>query len=254
MEKYTLYLDESTTHKGNYQNQVFSMAGVIIKNADYYILESELNCIKTKLWYDIPNPTQIILHQMEVNEATHNRNKKHEFDRFKKNGFRVLLYNGLSSLFDTGLLTVLGTTIKLDALNQYFVKGIKSDPYLISLQMIMENYCHFLFRNNAVGEIIYESRNQTEDERMRNRFYHIKLMGSMYIDANIMNKYLLSIVFEKKENNNTGLQIADFVPNYFARKALGLPTSKISIDKKLRIYRYDGGLNLRNRFGVKNMP
>lgn len=46
MEKYTLYLDECTTKSFTTNIASFSMAGVIIKNKDYSIIENKLNILK----------------------------------------------------------------------------------------------------------------------------------------------------------------------------------------------------------------
>ena len=51
-------------------------------------------------------------------------------------------------------------------------------------------------------------------------FNHVKAMGSMFISPFAMQNYLREIDFPPKSSNNPGLQIADFIPNPFARNAL----------------------------------
>lgn len=253
-DKYTLYLDESTTHN-NHRNQVFCMAGVIIKDSEYSsIIVPEMKSLKKSIWYDVPSPENIIIHQKEVNDGQKCRTQNPDFVRFRQNRYSRMLYGGLDTIFSRNSLTVIGTCIIIDDLNRFFVNSIKRDKYLIALQLLLENYCHFLSRNNGIGKIVYESRTETDNEKMRMRFYHIKLMGSMYIDAPVMLKRLTTIEFPSKKDNVEGLQIADFVPNYFARKQLNKPQKRINIDNQLRRCRYDGNLNLRDRFGVKIMP
>ena len=66
---------------------------------------------------------------------------------------------------------------------------------------------------------------------------------------------LTTIQFRTKGDNIPGLQLADFARNYYARLCLGKKAKRFNIDTELRKYRYDGGgLNLRERFGVKFMP
>lgn len=254
MAKYTLYLDESTTHN-NFNNKVFCMAGVIIKDEDYSnIIIPEMNNLKRRIWHNVANPTDIVIHQKEVNEGIKRKATDSNFTRFSQNRYCKMLYEGLNNLFSQNTMTIVGTCIVMDDLNLYFNNGIKTDQYLIALQLLMENYCHFLCSTNGVGKILYEARHEHENEKMRIRFYNIKLMGSMYVNSSIMITRLRSIDFPKKKDNNIGLQLADFVPNYFARKELGKDKKRYNIDNKLRICRYDGGLNLRDRFGVKVMP
>jgi hypothetical protein len=257
MKNYTLYLDESLTHSGNYQNKVFCMAGVIIKDDNYLIIDKKLNDLKNIIWSDLPNPQSIILHQVRVNDAEKgkiNISKYPEYERFKANKNRKLLYEELGKIYDTKFMTIVGASIKENDLGSFFTIHNNPDKYLITLQLLIENYCHFLCKLNARGKILYESRNAIDNERMRDRFYHIKLMGSMYITKETMNERLMSIEFDLKDNNNSGLQIADFIPNSFARKHSKFNQYKYNIEKQLRIYRYDGGLNIRDRFGIKFMP
>ena len=254
--KYTLYLDESTTHNGSYKNETFCMAGVIISNNDYSSLESDLNNIKKNIWGDHPCPSDIILHQMEIRNAQKTRKSVNsDYMRFRSNSYNRLLFDGLSGIFNSGKLVVIGACVDIDKLTLCFGNRFTQDKSLIALQLMLENYCHFLCCNDGVGEIVYESIDSVADEKMRTRFYNIKLMGSMYIDTKTMRERLSTMNFYPKNMNNAGLQIADFVPNYFARKNLEKSPQRFNIDDELRRCRYDGnGLNMRNRFGVKCMP
>ena len=85
-------------------------------------------------------------------------------------------------------------------------------------------------------------------------FNHVKAMGSMFISPFAMQNYLREIDFPPKSSNNPGLQIADFIPNPFARNALKKKQNKYSIYSQLRLLRYDGGLKRYDRFGMKIMP
>lgn len=259
MDNYTLYLDESTTHSGNYKDDVLCMAGIIIKDDDYSIIENDLNHLKRVLWSDVTNPNEIVLHQMQLNQATKHKNYKNKkiepsYERFKINSKCRQLYELLGGIFDKNSIYVIGATLDMQMLKTYFNYGNKPDPYLITLQLIMENYCHFLCNNSSRGKIIYESIDNIVNQRLQDRFFHVKLMGSMYISKETMEKHLMSMEFIRKEKNNAGLQLADFVPNYFARTYNNFKLHRFNIDKQLRLYRYDGNLNLRDRFGVKNMP
>lgn len=73
MEKYTLYLDECTTKSFTTNIASFSMAGVIIKNKDYSIIENKLNILKWSVWANEPTPQNVISHQMEFNNAIRSR-------------------------------------------------------------------------------------------------------------------------------------------------------------------------------------
>ena len=67
-------------------------------------------------------------------------------------------------------------------------------------------------------------------------------------------KRLLGINFIDKSNNEAGLQIADFIPNSFARDHAGINQSKPNIFGTLRYNLYDGNMGNRDCFGIKYMP
>ena len=75
------------------------------------------------------------------------------------------------------------------------------------MQLILENYCHFLCSRNAKGRILYESLDVITNESLRDKYYHMKLMGSMYMTKEAAEKRLLGIDFVDKANNEAGLQI-----------------------------------------------
>lgn len=263
-KQYTLYLDESETHKYNKvtnKNEEchFCMAGIIVATDDYDDLEASVNALKRRVWCDFPNPEEIILHQMLVNDAEKGRldaARYPEYVKFKQRRERKRLYEELKKIFTDNDLIIVGSSVNKDNLkNFYSVQGRnKQDESLVTMQLLLENYCHFLCANNAVGNIIYEFREQIGNERLRDRYYHMKLMGSMYMNKVSAEKRLLGIDFVNKTANCAGLQIADFVPLPFAREHRGTAQGNPNIFSTLKYYRYDGQIGAKERFGVKYMP
>lgn len=257
MDEYTLYLDESTTHNHGYKNLVFCLAGIIIKNSDYPILQQEIVNLKLNIWHDLPNPSDIIFHEKEIREAQNRRsslaNIKPHFHRFRSNQYSRMLYDGFSSLLKTFPSYILGAVIQKDGLNSYFPEAIQTDQYLTAMQIILENFSQFLANHNGMGHVVFESRAEA-DKNVRLRYNHIKAMGTMYISPFAMQTLLKDIAFPSKLDNVEGLQLADFVPNPFARHALGKQQHQFNIYRSLRQLRYDGKLSNYDRFGVKIMP
>lgn len=270
-KKYTLYLDESTTRFGPYGEPYFCMAGIIVKDEDYQIIQTALDNLKKDIWGDLSNPENIILHQMNITNASKNQlnfTKYPEYQRFRAKNFRRGFNRKFAQMYDTGKMQIIGGCIREKSLNQafsitYSVQGNtmyrnNPDRYLIALQFLLENYCQFLCSHNGTGRVIYEYITEEENEKIRDRFYHIKLMGSMYITKEAMGKHLLGLDFVKKEENNAGLQIADFIPNTFARYFAGFNPidNDDTLLNKMKYYRYNGGsvANNPDRFGIKFMP
>lgn len=255
MDQYMLFLDESTTHF-HFTNKVFCIAGVIVKQEDYTnTIEPWVNRLKATIWADLPNPTDIVFHQKDIRAAKNCKDVPPEFKRFKKRGNCKRLYDELNNIFSSNLLTVVGSCIVMDRLNQYFHTDVISDEYLIGMQILFENYCHFLHKNNAVGSVYYEARQDEQNKQMRMRFNLIKAMGSMYISPYAMQEYLQEIYFPHKYENVVGLQLADFVPNDFARKVSGAGPNEFNVFNSCKRIRYNGGLpSKEDRFGMKVMP
>ena len=77
-KRYTLFLDESETHKHdrvahNDSDYHFCMAGVIVAEDDYAQLQSSVNQLKRNVWPELSNPESVILHQMRLIEAEKGR-------------------------------------------------------------------------------------------------------------------------------------------------------------------------------------
>ena len=264
MDCYTLYLEESETHrfdavKSQQVDPHFCMAGVIVADKDVIKIEHSVNNLKALIWPTSPNPSAIILHQMLINNAQKGRLdtiKYQEYAIFSSHQQVKRFYTELQKIFVQNPIIIIGSCISENNMaNYYGVSGKnKQDKYLIALQLILENYCHFLCSKNAKGRILYESRNIISDEQLRDRYYHMKLMGSMYMQRATAVNCLLGMDFAKKDENDPCLQIADFIPNGFARDCLGVKQPKYNIFRTFKYLRYDGGQGLPERFGIKYMP
>lgn len=231
-KQYTLYLDESETHTHNkitHKNEEshFCMAGIIVAIDEYDRLEESVNKLKHNVWSECSNPEDIILHQMLITDAEKGRLdeiKYPEYAKFKAKRERKKLYNELKKVFVENDLIVVGSSVNEDSLKNYYSVGgrNKQDESLVTMQLLLENYCHFLCANNAIGNIVYEYREKIANERLRDRYYHMKLMGSMYMNKVSAEKRLLGIDFVNKNANCAGLQVADFIPLSFARDHRGV--------------------------------
>lgn len=142
-------------------------------------------------------------------------------------------------------------------INKYksiYTENYLNDEYFIALQIVLENFVHFLQVNNAVGSVYIESRNPKEDILIKNIYHKIIANGTLYFNPNAYQDKLLNINFLIKADNNIGLQLADFVPGTLNRLCNNLnpksPTLSDLINNKL----YDGNCSLKDRFGFKVMP
>lgn len=95
-KRYTLFLDESETHKHNKithrdSDYHFCMAGVIVAEDDYNQLQSSVDQLKRNVWPELSNPESVILHQMRLIEAEKGRldaSKYPEYSKFNRRAER----------------------------------------------------------------------------------------------------------------------------------------------------------------------
>lgn len=257
MDNYYLFLDESQTHT-NGANFFFCVAGFIVKKEDYEsILTPELNSLKSNIWKNEKNPTNLVLHEKEVREAANRSQQlkkiKGHFRLFRQKKAQKDLYNGMADIAKNANCTVIGAVVEKDLLNQYFDTSSRTDEYLMSMQIILENFCQFLQKRGATGCVFVESRGE-QDSIVRMHYNHVKAMGTMFVNPQTMQLLLKEIEFPEKNSNNPGLQVADFVPNPLARNAAKKGQYKPNIYQTLRVLRYDGGVGKQTRFGVKLIP
>ena len=123
------------------------------------------------------------------------------------------------------------------------------------MQIIIENYVHFLFRHDAVGSIVYESRDAM-DNTMLTRYYQIASIGTMYVSPSAIQQRILCFQFIHKKENCQCLQLADFIPNIIARKMTNKNIYPNAADllSNILLKSYDGTNNNKDRYGIKTVP
>jgi hypothetical protein len=253
---YNLYLDESLTHNGNYNDKVFVIAGIIVEESYAKInLPNDLNQVKKNIWgsHYPSNYQNLILHEKEIKEVFNKRIKvtkaKPHFQMFKIKHNMTILYGELEKIIRSGNITTLGVGVKLDEIGRNYDGDILNNQYYIALQIIIENFVHFLIKNNAVGRVIYEYNGEVKGLRMK--YSTIKTVGTLFIKPEVIQERLLDIEFIEKKENNAGLQIADFIPNTIAQKIANKKLLKFNIYKTIKKYSYDGGVKNKDKFGIK---
>lgn len=270
MDEYTLYLDES--HTGNYNKSthrkddpLFVIAGIIVKNEVHDTdLTKSINNLKNNIWNKCDNDSNYkehILHELEMSYAITHKTKKLKFDYnkvFKNKHIYNLTYDIMSNIIEKSDLIIISTCVFEDELLRLHPTQSLNDILSICMNIIIENYYHYLCSVNGVGTICYESMPENQNEKIKKRYEIIRNTGTMFYPAKAINKRIKGIYFKQKTDNIIGLQIADFIPNSIGRHIL----NKIYNDKKQRNVPYpiienklyDGYIGKRNRFGVKIIP
>ena len=252
MNKFILYLDESETF--NSTGRFFSVGGVIIPDSQTAKVSSDLNLLKASLWNGNSNATSFILHEKEIIAANKNGHCSNPcYNIFRANSKAKALYAGLSKLIKDNSIITIGTCVNMVSLTTKY-PGEVNPTLTIALQMLLENYCHFLTAQNAVGSVCYESLQEPGNTPLRQRFFEMQALGTMYYNSHTLQTHISGIDFVDKSDNLPGLQLADFIPNTFARKVAGLTPKHKEFKKAVFAAAYDGQINDRMKYGLKEIP
>lgn len=244
MKSYYLFLDEL---KPSTQFNHFCLAGCIIEEEIY--TKSIIPFIRDLKNRVFGNET-VVFHEIEMRKA-----EEEPYTIMRQAEKRKEFWDGMKELFSKpDWFWTLGVSVSCGEYQRLYNSDYKCDEYFVGLQILMENFTHFLEKNDGIGSIFVESRNPKENERLQNHYHTLKATGTLFLNQNAMQKRLATISFPLKTDNNIGLQIADFIPNPLARQSGGLKQKKPNLYPEIIAKLYDGGLALPNRFGLKVIP
>lgn len=209
-----LFLDESGDHNLSIvdpQYPIFVLGGVVVDQA---YAEGELTSALDAFKKNLFGRTDIILHTADI---IRNRNG---FKRMAEPGFRMRFYDELNALMARLDYTVVACAVRKDAhLGRYGVAAL--DPYMLSLDVLVERFCFEIGKVSAGGMIIAERRDPTLDRQIELAWLNLKIQGTRYIKAIHVDDRIASLNLRRKTDNIAGLQLADLVVSPIGRHVLG---------------------------------
>lgn len=243
MSNYYLFLDEL---KPNNLYTHFCLGGIFVEEMHYrqdiceYIKNLKYNIFKTH---------NIVLHESELNS------RKGKFKELKNPKKDKKFWDGMKKLFTDYDFRTLCVAVDYDKFKStYPTKGaIQNSEYYVALQIILENFVHFLNSVDGIGCVYLESRGLQADYDLQLQYELVKKQGTLFIPANVFQERLKAISFPLKIDNSIGLQIADFIPNSIARELASVEQKKYTLHDVIISKSYDGNNNLQNRFGIKKV-
>ncbi len=240
MKDYYLFLDESKPNN-NFKN--FTLGGVVIEKSIY---ESIVKPRMIEIKKDCFGRDDLILHEIDI------RSKKGEFTGLSKD-HQEKFFSEMGEFFRGKSFEVLAVTINIDELENLYKADSRNDIYYIALQLLLENFAHFLTVNNGIGSMYLESTDQSNDVKLQNLYYSLLATGTLFLKKEFLQDRLKTINFSIKSDNIIGLQIADFVPNAIARNALKKKEKPFSLLNDIQAILYDGKIGKSDRFGCKEI-
>jgi hypothetical protein len=209
-----LFLDESGDHdlaKIDPQYPIFVLGGIIVEQA---YAEGELTCQLNAFKRALFGTENIILHTADI---TRNRNG---FERLQDTAFRQRFYRELNELMATLDYAVVACAIHKSAhLARYGVAAL--DPYMLSLDILVERFCFEIGAVSKGGKIVAEQRDPTLDRALRLAWLNLKLQGTRYLQGKVIADRIHDIELRPKKQNIAGLQLADLVLSPIGRHVLG---------------------------------
>jgi len=228
--KYRIYVDEvgnpDLESSENPNHRFLSLTGVILELG--YVqqtLYSEMESLKGKYFRSHPDEP-VVFHRKEMMR--------------KKGSFETLRDRIVREQFDAELLAYLASweytvvSVCLDKKKhkeQYATW--RYDPYHYCLAILLERFIFFLEHENAVGDVMAESRGGKEDMRLKASFRRLRSDGTSYVEPSRFQERLTSkeLKVRNKANNVSGLQLADLLAHPSRNEILnenGLLASEIA--------------------------
>lgn len=242
MKNYYLFLDES---KPNDIYNHFCLGGCVLSEENYRNIVPQVNKLKQEIFGDI----NVILHEAEIRFA-----KREPYKIFKNKILREKFWDNFHKIYTKNEILTLCVAINTNEYNRIYNSSYKNDEYLVAMQILLENFVHFLETNDGMGSVYLESRNPTDDNKISNHYHIIKATGTLFFNRNAFQRRLGTISFPLKTDNNVGLQMADFIPNPVTRFCGGLDQKEYSLYNIIIEKLYHGSVNLTDRFGLKQIP
>lgn len=217
--KYRIYIDEvgnsDLRSSSNEEHRFLCLTGVIFE-LEYVrdILQPELEALKAK-YFDSHPDDPIIFHRKELLQ--------------KKHPFTALANSQKSKNFDKEFLEllakwdykVIGVVIDKHEHNTNYAETWKYDPYHYCQEILLERFKLFLSIQDAIGDVMIESRGGKEDMRLKKSFRNLLEKGTHYVTAKELQERISSLELKVKSKgaNIAGLQLADLLAHSVRRYA-----------------------------------
>jgi hypothetical protein len=252
--EYTLFLDECGLHSMNDQPgpfPVFCLCGIIVDSERYLTFDRLWKSWKAR-WLGSP---RVIVHEPEVR-----RRSNHFYvpgDAAKEQAIQDSLAEQLAELEFRCVVAVIDKRRFLELYTDGKVDDfLPESGYLMCVDFIFERFVHFLCHEgqNAYGTVVAESRGLREDAEVHAEFLRLQLEGTQWQAEHQFRSQLRPYIeFKRKDQNVSGLQIADLAARPVAEKVLGpksTPARWSAVSSKF----YDGGKERRSSYGLKVFP
>ncbi len=209
-----MFLDESGNHnlkRINPHYPIFVLGGVIVDRAyAREVIEPRLRDLKEHFFgrYDV------ILHTVDMIRASNG------FEGLSDVGFRDEFYETLNQLLRELEYKIVACAIRLnDYVDQHSERA--ADPYMYSLDMLVERFCEELGSELDSGFICAEMRSAGLDRDLRAAWQHLCVYGTALVSAREIDERIVYLTLKDKTPNIAAMHLADLVVTPIGRAILG---------------------------------
>jgi hypothetical protein len=214
-----LFLDESGDHNLRVidpKYPIFVLAGAIFESAYYEgQVKTRIARFKKKLF----GTEDLILHTADMY-----RNRG-GFGALKEALFRDIFYTELNRLIEKLDFSIVASGIhKSKHFERYGISAI--DPYLLSLEFIVERFVFLLDEAESKGMIVAESRGVQLDNQLELAWLNLKIQGTRFLQPSRITATITDFKIVKKSEGVVGLEIADLVVSPIGRSIMKKETKE----------------------------
>jgi len=209
-----LFLDESGDHNllvVDKDYPIFVLGGCIMDEQEH---DKKAKPLLLSFKKELFGTEEIVLHFRDYARSVNG------FEQMRAGEFRDRFYAGLADIL-RGLEFVLLACIidKNRHLEKYQLRAM--DPYILSLEVLVERFAYYLKEVNDRGIIIAESRGPQLDNEINLAFLGLKINGTRFLKPKDIAQRIDNLVIRKKEENVAGLQVTDSMVSPIGRRYLG---------------------------------
>ena len=206
-----LFLDESGDHNldlfdPNYP--LFVLAGCALTQEEH---DKTLTPLIKELKQKVFGSEKLVLHYID-----YTRNQ-FGFERMIEQKTRELFYHQLNRVIKEADFSLFSCIVdKKKHKEKYGALAI--DPYILSLEIIIEKFVQTLKAVKDKGVVIAESRGQQLDNELNLAFLDLKIRGTRYLRPKHITNCIDGFHIRKKEENLAGLQLVDSLVTPIGRR------------------------------------
>lgn len=209
-----LYLDESGDHslvKIDPQYPIFVLGGVVVDGVE---ARRSMDRAVRGLKQDFFGTEDVILHTSDIVRA------RNGFEALKDSQKRTSFYQALNTLMRELEYQVVACVICKDQhIARYGADAI--DPYMLSLRVLVERFCHEIGDAHEGGFIYAEKRSPVLDLALETAWNDILRNGTAFKRGREISNRIVDLGTRDKRLNVSGLQLADLVVSPIGRAVLG---------------------------------